>query len=108
MMKAPSWMVGRRTSSRDMSVADQKMRERLDGIGRSLRRRLSDKIEALFQESCLSGDLETAESLLTILERMSTRPTDGPDKRRVPVATLERLRAELEQSRTKDEPIETD
>ena len=108
MMKAPSWMVGRRTSSRDMSVADQKMRERLDGIGRSLRRRLSDKIEALFQESCLSGDLETAESLLTILERMSTRRTNGAENRRVPLATLERLRAELEQCRTKGEPIETD
>lgn len=107
-MKAPSWMVGRRTSSREISVTDQKIQERLNNVGRSLRRRLSDKIEVLFQEACLSGDLETAESLLAILERMSTRPANGAENRRVPLATLERLRAELEHCRTKDEPLETD
>ena len=107
-MKAPNWMVGRRTSSREISVTDQKIQERLNNVGRSLRRRLSDKIEVLFQEACLSGDLETAESLLAILERMSTRRTNGAENRRVPLATLERLRAELEQCRTKGEPIETD
>ena len=107
-MKAPNWMVGRRASSRDVSAADQKIQERLNTVGRSLRRRMSDKIEVLFQESCLSGDVETAESLLAILERMSTRPTQGPDTRRVPLATLERLRAELEQCRTKEEPIDPD
>ena len=107
-MKAPNWMVGRRTSSREVSATDQKIQERLNNVGRSLRRRLSDKIEVLFQEACLSGDLETAESLLAILERMSTRRTNGAENRRVPLATLERLRAELEQCRTKGEPIETD
>ncbi len=107
-MKAPSWMVGRRTSPREVNVSDQKLQERLNGVGRSLRRRLSDKIEVLFQEACLSGDLETAESLLAILERMSTRPTSGSDNRRIPVETLGRLRAELERSRTKDEPVETE
>lgn len=107
-MKAPSWMVGRRTSSRDINIADQKLQERLNSVGRSLRRRLSDKIEVLFQESCLTGDLETAESLLAILERMSTRPITGSDNRRVPAETLERLRAELERCRTKDEATETD
>jgi RNA polymerase-interacting CarD/CdnL/TRCF family regulator len=45
----------------------------LDRVNRTFRRRMSDRVEDLFQEACMSGDLTTAEELLTVLERMQSR-----------------------------------
>jgi hypothetical protein len=41
-----------------------RLQARINGVARSFRRRLTDRIEDLFEEACLSGDLETAEALL--------------------------------------------
>ncbi|MDE2006889.1 MAG: hypothetical protein KGI51_10010 [Rhodospirillales bacterium] len=39
----------------------------------TLKRRLSDKIEDVLDEACVTGDLQTAEELLGVLELMHER-----------------------------------
>ncbi len=53
----------------------------LGRINRTFRRRLRDRVEDLFQDACISGDLATAEELLTVLEHMHARRRDGPNRR---------------------------
>ena len=45
----------------------------LGRINRTFRRRLRDRVEDLFQDACIFGDLATAEELLTVLEHMQAR-----------------------------------
>jgi hypothetical protein len=45
----------------------------MDRLNRTFRRRLSDRVESLFQEACLADDLDTAEELLTVLVNMHER-----------------------------------
>jgi hypothetical protein len=70
----------------------------LDRVNRTLRRRLSDRVEDAFKEACLSGDLDTAEELLTVLESMHARRCEkfGQD-RRIDDGSLVKARAELAQ-----------
>lgn len=56
---------------RELSVYDPQ--EIMDRISRTLRRRLSDGVEDIFQVACLSGDLEGAEDLLTVLVNLQAR-----------------------------------
>ncbi len=55
----------------------------LGRISRTFRRRLGDRVEDLFQDACISGDLATAEELLAVLEHMHARRSDGPDRRAI-------------------------
>lgn len=79
---------------------DDRLSVRLHSLRQSFRRRLSDQVEAVFQEACLSGDLHTAEDLLATLERMQAR-ADAAETggRRRPSIPLAALRALLEHHR---------
>jgi hypothetical protein len=70
----------------------------LGRINRSFRRRLRDRVEDLFQDACISGDLATAEELLTVLEHMHLRRHDGPDRRAADVS-FDKARQELARRR---------
>jgi hypothetical protein len=75
MSRLPSWLVGKNNAIREPEpppIADR-LHDRLALLGQSYRRRLSDHVEAVFEEACLSGDLDTAEDLLRVLERMQAR-----------------------------------
>lgn len=75
---------------------DDRLSVRLNSLRQSFRRRLSDQIEAVFQEACQSGDLATAADLLSTLERMQAR-ADAAEfgGRRRPFIPLQALRAML-------------
>lgn len=79
---------------------DDRLSVRLHSLRQSFRRRLSDQVEAVFQEACLSGDLLTAEDLLATLERMQAR-ADAAEAggRRRPSIPLAALRVLLEHHR---------
>jgi hypothetical protein len=64
-------------------------------INRVLRRRLSDRVEDVFQEACMSGDLDTAEELLRVLEAMHARRQALVGDRRISSADLVRAREDL-------------
>ena len=64
-------------------------------INRVLRRRLSDRVEDVFQEACVSSDLDTAEELLHVLEAMHARRQALVGDRRLSSADLVRAREEL-------------
>ena len=64
-------------------------------INRVLRRRLSDRVEDVFQEACVSGDLETAEELLSVLEAMHARRQALVGDRRISNVDLVRAREDL-------------
>ena len=83
--------------------------ERMNRVYGSLRRRLSDKIEDVLEEACLSRDLDTAVELLQVLEFMQTRrpETDNPNRRggdealdraRVAVARLRKVCGDHDES----------
>lgn len=75
---------------------DDRLSARLNSLRQSFRRRLSDQVEAVFQEACLSGDLATAADLLATLERMQARADVAEiGGRRRPPIPLEALRTML-------------
>jgi hypothetical protein len=45
----------------------------LERLNKTLRRRLSDRIEAVFHASCVTGELETAAELITVLGNVRER-----------------------------------
>ena len=55
----------------------------LDRLSRTFRRRLSDRVEDVFRDACVLGDLDTAEALLAVLENMHARRCEkfGQDRR---------------------------
>jgi hypothetical protein len=53
---------------------------------------LSDRIETIFEEACVAGDLETAELLLDALEQRHRMYTSG---RRANDALISQLREKL-------------
>ena len=54
----------------------------VDRLNRTFRRRLRDRVEDLFQDACVAGDLATAEELLGVLENMQKRrQRTGQDRR---------------------------
>lgn len=84
---------------------DDRLSARLNSLRQSFRRRLSDQVEAVFQEACQSGDLATAADLLSTLERMQAR-ADAAETggRRRPSIPLEALRAMLAEHRADAPP----
>ena len=54
----------------------------MNRLNRSFRRRLRDRVEDLFRDACVTGDLATAEELLGVLENMQKRrQATGQDRR---------------------------
>jgi hypothetical protein len=60
-----------RDPSRELPVDDPD--SILERINKTLRRRLSDRIEAVFQAACMTGELDTAADLLTVLANVRER-----------------------------------
>jgi hypothetical protein len=68
----------------------------MDRLNRTFRRRLSDRVEALFQEACLADDLDTAEELLTVLVNMhGRRRRNFGGERRISAEAVVKIREEL-------------
>jgi len=68
----------------------------MDRLNRTFRRRLSDRVEALFQEACLADDLDTAEELLTVLVNMhGRRSRNFGGERRISDEAVVKIREEL-------------
>jgi|SRR5580658_4313327 hypothetical protein len=68
----------------------------MDRLNRTFRRRLSDRVEALFQEACLVDDLDTAEELLTVLVNMhERRRRNFGGERRISDEAVVKIREEL-------------
>lgn len=97
-MRGPSWLVGKSTRFAEPEAPPDpvRLKARINGVARSYRRRLTDRIEDLFEEACLSGDLETAEALLRAHAIASARGVAerGRD-RRDSAQTLARLHETL-------------
>jgi hypothetical protein len=87
----PSWLIAAKgffSEPEKPTFDDPNLHLRLRQVGRSFRRRLVDRVEDLFDEACLAGDLETAALLLRAREQAQThgqlvagteRRTDGSD-----------------------------
>jgi hypothetical protein len=77
-MRAPSWLIAKiRMPPPDRNPPyDPRMAARLAAAQRTSRRRLTDRIEDLFQEACLGRDFDTAEALLVACS-VASRPR-GP------------------------------
>jgi hypothetical protein len=67
----------------------------MDQLNRPFRRRLGDRVEDLFQDACITADLDTAEKLLAVLENMQERQTASGENRRVGDGTFAAAREEL-------------
>ena len=65
-------------------------------LNRVLRRRLSDRVMDVFQEACISGDLDTAEELLVVIEAMSSRRQSSAGERRISDEDVVQASEELE------------
>jgi len=75
------------------------LRERLN---RTMKRRLSDDVESLFNRACLVSDLDTAEELLTLLKGMLEREGQKFARdRRFAEDLIERLTDDLRQRQHK-------
>jgi hypothetical protein len=65
---------------------------------KSLRRRMEDQIESLYNKACKANDLEAASDLLALLEKwFARRSARAGRERRVDRAALQRVRRRLEQ-----------
>jgi hypothetical protein len=60
-----------------------------------LKNRLSDRVEDVFQQAMIAGDLDTAEDLLSIMENMHERRRAAAGEHRINDEALERARLEL-------------
>jgi hypothetical protein len=65
-------------------------------MNRALRRRLSDRVMDVFQESCIAGDLATAEELLAVMEGMHRRRQVAMGDRRLSTQYLDAAREDLD------------
>ena len=70
---------------------------RLARVNQSLKRRLDDDLEEVFNRACATNDLEAAADLLGLLEKWHARRSASYGReRRISGASLERVRKELE------------
>jgi hypothetical protein len=68
----------------------------LERISKTLRRRLSDRIEAVFQAACMTGELDTAADLLTVLGNVRERGRRAfGDERRISDDPVAKAQEEL-------------
>ena len=70
---------------------------RLARVNQSLKRRLDDDLEEVFNRACAANDLEAAGDLLTVLEKWHARRAASYGReRRINSASLDRARKDLE------------
>jgi hypothetical protein len=101
MSRLASWFAGSSMVASPQGdpapIQDDALQARLKTMQRSLRRRLSDRIEAVFEEACVSGDLQTAETLLVAIEHHLAQRPDS--ERRTNQVTILRLREKIARHR---------
>lgn len=60
-----------------------------------LKNRLSDRVDDVFQQAMITGDFDTAEDLLVIMENMHARRQAAAGERRIDGEAVTRAREEL-------------
>ena len=91
-----SFLLGKRANSHEARIPGARMAR----LNQSLRRRLDDDVEEVFNRACTSNDLEAAADLLTVLERWHERRSATYGKeRRINGAAIQRVRRELDRLR---------
>jgi hypothetical protein len=74
---------------------------RLARVNQSLKRRLDDDVEEVFNRACATNDLESASDLLALLEKWhARRQANYGRERRITGVGLQRARKELERLAT--------
>ena len=61
-----------------------------------LKNRLSDRVADVFQQAVMTGDLDTAEDLLAIMQNMHERRQAAAGERRIDDEVIVRARQELD------------
>ena len=67
-------------------------------LNRTFRRRLLDQVQDVFREACMSGDLDTAAELMTVLEKMHDRHKSIASERRFSDESIVKAREELDRA----------
>jgi hypothetical protein len=91
MSRFPSWLLKNKVGMRQPDVPEVqegRLRMRLNAMQRTTGRRLSDRVETVFEEACLAGDFETAGLLLAAIEHQYRKFADNRRVANVPVARL--------------------
>lgn len=115
MARLSSWLTAKNAVMRKPEtpeLPDEMLQRRLRAMHQASRRRLSDRVETVFREACLSRDIESARHLLAALETMCGRKVtpQGFDRRDDP-DYLPRMRDELRlaedriDARTNEAPV---
>src|SRR6266700_6252158 len=92
-MRTFGFLVNRSSSLHEVRIPTA----RLARVNQSLKRRLDDDVEEVFNRACASNDLEAARDLLVLLEKWHARRSASYGReRRISGAALQRARKELE------------
>ena len=96
-MRALSFLLGKSANSHEARIPGARMAR----LNQSLRRRLDDDVEEVFNRACTSNDLEAAADLMTVLEKWHERRSATYGKeRRINGAAIQRVRRELDRLRS--------
>jgi len=93
-MRIPPWRLAPGATLSEPDYPPDALHRHLSGSAPGLRRRLTDRVEDIFHEACLSGNLEIAEDLLWLMEKMYARRRFN-DQRAQDNEALVRARQEL-------------
>jgi hypothetical protein len=92
-MRTFGFMVRRNATLHEVRIPNA----RLARVNQSLKRRLDDDVEDVFNRACATNDLEAATDLLTLLEKWHARRSASYGReRRISGVSLVRARKELE------------
>ena len=92
-MRTFGFLVNRQSTLHEVRIPS----DRLARVSQSLKRRLADDLEAVFNRACAAADLEAAADLLVVLEKWHARRSASYGReRRINSATLDRARKDLE------------
>ena len=92
-MRTFGFLVNRSSSLHEVRIPGA----RLARVNQSLKRRLDDDLEEVFNRACATNDLEAATDLLALLDKWHARRSASYGReRRINSAALERARKDLE------------
>jgi hypothetical protein len=92
-MRTFGFILKRNSSAHEIQIPDA----RLARVNQSLKRRLDDDVEEVFNRACATNDLEAAADLLALLEKWHARRSASYGReRRMSGESVQRARDELE------------
>jgi hypothetical protein len=108
-MRTFGFLVNRSSSLHEVRIPG----DRLARVNQSLKRRLDDDLEAVFNRACATNDLEAAADLLAVMEKWHARRSASYGReRRINSAAIDRARKDLERlvvlHGSKTEAVESD